>query len=210
MKEPCNRMGLASQDFMVSVCSACNTHSWKMDKNSPLPFFFSQAKWNFSVLILPLFLVSWLASGGVDYQRDLEAGGQSGALLETSAVQSSCKIPSAGKPSAGWSCAEDGLCTEGRRWKDGREMCWLFSQQHPLSTSFLMVLGKFACASLSHPILRSLKEEARNWLSLYLPFHLHKQPPRSSIWRHALDEARLIAQKLCLSSSLVNIFFPVG
>lgn len=92
-------MGLASQDFIHSMCSACNTHSWKLDKNSLLPFF--QAKWYFSVLILHLFLVSRLASGGIDYQRDLEAGGQPWALLETSAVQNSSTIPFAGKPSAG-------------------------------------------------------------------------------------------------------------
>lgn len=106
--------------------------------------------------------------------------------------------------------AKNELCTEGWCQKDGREICWLFSQQHPLSRSFMMSLEEFACASLSHPILHILKEEAKNWMSLYLPFHLHKQPPRSSTWRHALDETRLIAQKLCLSSSSVNISFPVG
>ncbi|KAJ7408431.1 hypothetical protein WISP_121082 [Willisornis vidua] len=42
-----------------------------------------------------------LASGGQDYQRDLEAGGQPDALLKTSAVQSCCKIPFAGKLSTG-------------------------------------------------------------------------------------------------------------
>jgi len=92
-------MVLESQDFTASMCSGRNTHLRKLDKNSLLPFL--QEKWSFSVLTLPLFLVSSLASGGIDYQGDLEAGGQPGALLETSAVQSSCKIPFAGKPSAG-------------------------------------------------------------------------------------------------------------
>lgn len=51
-----------------------------------------------------------------------------------------------------------------------------------------------SCASLSHPILYSLTEDAERWVNL--PFHLHKQPPVSSIWSHALDEARLISQKI--------------
>ncbi|RMC06609.1 hypothetical protein DUI87_16047 [Hirundo rustica rustica] len=59
--------------------------------------------------------VSRLASVGLDCQKDLEAEGQPGALLETSAAQHSCKIPFAGKPSAGWTCTKNEPCAKGQR-----------------------------------------------------------------------------------------------
>lgn len=205
MKESWNEMDLESQGFRASMCFACKTDSWKLGKNSLLLAF--QAKWNYSLLIVSLSSLQ----AGIWWHRLSEGPwGQPGALLEISAAQSSCKIPFAGKSSAGWTVVKNELRTEGWCWKHGWEICWLFSQQHPLNRSFMMSLEEFACASLSHPILYSIKEEAKNWMSLYLPFHLHKQPPWRSIWRHALDEARLIAQKLCLFSSSVNISFPVG
>lgn len=58
MKEPCNEMGLKSEDFTASMCSECNTRSLNLDKNSLLLIF--QAKWYFSVLTV---LLSSLLAG---------------------------------------------------------------------------------------------------------------------------------------------------
>lgn len=86
MKDP---MDPAGQHFIASVYSAHGTHSQKLDRKN----FLFPGKINFSVIILLLFPVSRLASGGLDYQKDLEAEGQPGALLDTSAAQHSCKSP---------------------------------------------------------------------------------------------------------------------
>lgn len=56
-------------------------------------------------------------------------------------------------------------------------------------------LGRVLCFTKSpYPV----QSNRRCWelSEPYLPFHLHKQPPVSRIWSHAVDEARLISQKI--------------
>lgn len=103
-------MGPASQNFISSVCSACNTHgNWTRIPS----FLFSQAKQNFSVLVLPLFPVSRLASGGIDYQRGLEGGGQPVALPGLQQHKAAAKFPllanpQLARPSQRMNCAPTG------------------------------------------------------------------------------------------------------